>query len=193
MTDDLASVNPHVVRQSAAETGGEFVRFESTVHPARDAANATELPHERWGIDFAGAHVHPDQTERIEVVAGEIEVRVDGAAETLRVGEEATIPKNTAHRHWNATGDPARVIWERSPPYRTEEWAESVYALAQVGHADAEGTPKWLQLLVLFDEYPDASAYLAGVPASVQRLLALALAPLGRRLGYKGTYHREDV
>lgn len=193
MVEELPTMNPHVVRTSAGETDGERVVFESTLHPTADAAGDAGLSHERWGIDFADAHFHPDQTERLEVVAGEIAVVLDGERQRLTPGETVTIPKGTRHRHWNPTTDPARVRWERSPAYRTAEWAESVYALAQRGLADEAGTPSWLHLAVLIDEFPRESAYLAGVPGTLQRVLAAGLAPLGRAMGYEATYSRSDV
>ncbi|WP_435064862.1 hypothetical protein [Halobaculum sp. EA56] len=76
---DFDEANPHVVLVGADETDGEFVRFESTLHPSLDVED-TQLDHERWGIDLTAEHVHPEQEERIEVVSGEMRVEFQGDA-----------------------------------------------------------------------------------------------------------------
>ncbi|WP_435064861.1 hypothetical protein [Halobaculum sp. EA56] len=73
---------------------------------------------------------------------------------------------------------------------RTEEWAESVYALAQAGKTNEEGAPGLLQSAVIFDEYPDTSVYLTVAPVFVQQAVSSALAPIGRLLGYEATHSR---
>lgn len=193
MDEDLTSLDPHVVKKTAEETDGEFVRFESTIHPALNADEIeTTLSHKRWGIDFPSQHLHPKQKERIAIVSGTLQVSIEGDERTLTEGEEITIPPNTTHRHWNATSHPVRVVWERHPPFRTKEWAESAYVIAQAGHADEEGTPHWLQLAVLVDEYPDESAYLPVLPVGIQKLLFSLLAPIGSLVGYEATHSRND-
>lgn len=189
---DLTDVNPHLVRRSADETDGEFVRFESTMYP-RESSSAPDLPHEPWGLDNDFEHVHPDQTERWEVLSGVLRIEVDGDERTLTEGEEATLPAGVAHRHWNPTDDPIRIVWERRPAFRDEEWAESVFALAQTGATDEDGVPGPLQIAVWIDTYPGATAYPAALPVTLQRAVASALAPLGRALGAEATYTRAGV
>ncbi|MFB6106367.1 MAG: cupin domain-containing protein [Halobacteriaceae archaeon] len=190
---DLTETDPHVVRQSAEETGGEFVRLESTLYPRSDAAaSAVDLPHERWGIDSDFEHVHPEQEERLAVVSGELRVAWAGTERTLQAGEDVVLPADVPHRHWNPTDRPARLVWERRPALQTEAWAETVYALAQAGKTDEDGFPGLLQTLVLIDAYP-AQLYPTVAPVRVQRLAASALAPVGRALGLEATHTREDV
>lgn len=114
--------------------------MESTIHPALDADGPpAALPFNRWGIDFQDQHVHPKQTERIEVRSGELQVSVDGDERTLSAGEDVEIPQTTPHRHYTETAEPVRVVWQRSPALRTAEWAKSVSA--QTGAVDEQGTP----------------------------------------------------
>src|SRR5438034_6848353 len=47
--------------ETARETGGEYVRFEAVISP---------------GGTLASAHVHPNQTERFEIVSGALTMRV---------------------------------------------------------------------------------------------------------------------
>lgn len=190
---DSSTADPFVVRKSTEETGGEFVRFEATLYPhPGKSASRVDLPHERWGLDNDFEHVNPSQDERFEVLSGKLRVVFDGEERTLTDGDEVTIPANVPHRHWNPTGDPARVIWERRPANRTEEWAESVYALAQAGKTDEDGVPGLLQLAVILDEYPD-DTYPTTMPVGVQKALASILAPLGRAAGYEATHSREEL
>lgn len=190
----LQEADPHVVLKGAEETDGEFVRFESTMYPAADAANAEpDLPHERWGLDNDFEHVHPEQEERWEVRAGELRVAFEGTERTLTEGEAITLPADVPHRHWNPTAEPIRVVWERRPAYRAEEWAESVYALAQAGRTDEDGVPGLLQSMVLLDEYSAENPYFASAPVVVQKAVASLLAPVGRLAGYDATHARETV
>ena len=190
----LTDRNPHVVLQGPAETDGDLVRFESTMYPAPEAdGNATDLSHERWGLDNDFEHVHPEQEERWEVRSGELRVTFEGTEQTLTEGEEITLPADVPHRHWNPTDEPIRVVWERRPAFETAEWAESVYALAQAGKTDEEGVPNGLQVAVWIDEYPRETAYPTVAPVALQRATSRILAPIGRALGMKAAYSSETT
>jgi len=191
---NLAEVDPHRVRKSAAETDGELVRFESTLYPrSTDAPAATALPHEPWSLDYRVEHVHPEQEERWEVLAGELAVTLDGERHTLSAGEEMTLPEGVPHEHWNPGAEPARVVWERRPAHDDEAWAESLFALAQRGEVDENGVPGPLQLAVITDAYPVESVYLASVPVSLQRVGFSVLGAAGRLAGYEATHTRRET
>jgi mannose-6-phosphate isomerase-like protein (cupin superfamily) len=53
-------------------------------------------------------HFYPAQDEHFEVLAGAIQVRVDGEERSLGVGEEIDIPRGAAHQIWNPAREPAR-------------------------------------------------------------------------------------
>lgn len=188
---DLSAVEPFVVRKGPDDTGDEFVRFEFTMYPAKDAASDGELSHDRWSVDEPLEHVHPYQEEWWEVQSGELQFEFAGerADRTVSAGEEVVVPKGVDHRHWNATGDPARVVFERRPALETDEWAESLFALAQQRDCGANGVPGPLQLAVVFDAYPET--YLAALPVSVQKVAYATLAPVGRLLGLEATHRAE--
>lgn len=189
---DIADADPHVVRKSADETGGEFVRFESTMYPASaEGPSDTDLAHEPWGLDNDFEHVHTEQEERLAVVSGELRVVLPGEERTLTEGETVEIPRNTPHRHFNPTDRPTRLTWERRPALRTEEWAETVYAIAQAGETDEDGVPGPLQAAVILDEYAAENPYFASVPVGLQRVLASAVAPIGRLAGVEASRSRE--
>lgn len=191
-TVDFSAVDPHRVRQSAAETDGECVRFESTLYPrSREAPAAAELPHEPWSLDYKFEHVHPEQEERWRVRSGELAVTVDGERRTLSEGEETVLPEGVPHEHWNPGSEPARVVWERRPGFDDAAWAESLFALAQRGDVDENGVPGLLQLAVVTDAYPVESVYMSGVPVRVQRAAFAALGAVGRLAGYEPTHARD--
>lgn len=191
-TRAVAEQEPFVVTKGADETDGEFVQFEATVCPPPGEDLAVDVPHERWGLDNGEEHVHPEQEEWFEVLAGELRVQYDGTTRTLTEGDEIALPADVPHTHWNPTNEPARVRWERRPALDSEEWLETAYVLAQAGRTDEDGAPGLLQTAVTYDEYPD-DTYLTAVPVGVQKALATVLAPIGRRLGLQATYSREEL
>ena len=86
----IAAQAPLVVRDGAADTGGEFVRFELTLYPAtRSPEPPSALSHRRWSIDFPTEHVHPHQEERWEVLSGGLAVEYGG--EELVLGDHETV------------------------------------------------------------------------------------------------------
>lgn len=193
-TEDVTELDPHVVRDGREQTQGEYVRFESTMYPAStDDPFAAELSHEPWGLDNDFEHVHPEQAEWWKVLSGELTVAVEGETHRLTEDEEITLPTDVPHRHWNPADRPTRVLWERRPAFRTEEWAESVYALAQAGKTDEEGVPNVLQVAVWIDEYPRETAYPTVAPVALQRATSRILAPIGRALGMKAAYSSETT
>ncbi|PSQ04248.1 cupin domain-containing protein [Halobacteriales archaeon QS_4_69_31] len=185
--------DPFVVRTGAAESGGERVRLELTLGPAPGSDRSRDdLPHGRWLFEGSDEHVHPEQEETIEVLTGEIRVVLAGDEHTLTEGDEMTLPRDVPHRHWNPTDRPARIVQERRPALRTDEFAETLFTLAQAGRTDDDGTPGFLQLAVIADEFPD-DTYPTVAPVGVQKALFAATAPIGRLAGYEATYSREDV
>jgi hypothetical protein len=79
------------------------------------------------------AHLHPDQDEAFEVLAGVIHARIDGEERTYGRGERFEIPRGVAHQMWNPADQPARAIWRTSPPGRTHEWFAALDELQRSG------------------------------------------------------------
>jgi mannose-6-phosphate isomerase-like protein (cupin superfamily) len=65
------------------------------------------------------AHLHPEQDERFEVLAGAMRNRIAGRDGELREGEVLEIGRGTAHQMWNAADVPAVVDWRTTPAGRT--------------------------------------------------------------------------
>jgi len=189
---EYTDADPHVVRQSATDTDGEFVRFESTLYPREQAMAAGDLPHEPWSLDYRIEHVHPDQEERWKVLDGTLAITVDGERRTLSEGEETTLPEGVPHEHWNPADEPARVVWERRPGFEDDAWAESLFTLAQRGAVDENGVPPFLHLSVINDEYSTECVYLPRVPIVLQRVGFSTLGAIGRLAGYEAEHARQS-
>ena len=92
------------ILETAEETGGE--RFKTRM----ELEEQGELP----------PHLHPTAEESYEIIAGELEVQVNGEWTTVSAGEKVVIPPNTEHAFKN-TG-PAEVINIHQPAMRFEEF-----------------------------------------------------------------------
>jgi mannose-6-phosphate isomerase-like protein (cupin superfamily) len=185
---DVEEWEPLVVRTSAEETSGEFVRFELTLYP-RGPTTEREvgLPHRRWSIDFPTEHVHPHQDERWEVLSGGLHVTYGGTEKRLDEGEGVTLPAGVPHRIRNPLDEPSRVVLEFRPAHDAQTLTETLFVLAQTGETNEKGHLHPLQFAVTQAAHPD-HLYLTAVPRRVQRALVGMLAPIGRRAGYRPTY-----
>lgn len=133
----------------------------------------------------AAEHVHPNQEERFEVVAGSVRFRAGGQERDAGVGETIVVPPGQPHVWWNPGREEARVLVEVRPAMRTEDFFETFFQLAQAGKVSPKsGLPNPLQLAVLAREYEE-EIYLARPPLLVQRILFAPLAMLGKLLGYR--------
>jgi quercetin dioxygenase-like cupin family protein len=162
-----------IFHETSAETNGRSVRFETIVEPD--------------GF-VAAPHVHPYQTERFEVLEGEIRLRV--GRETLEAGpgDIAVVAPGTSHRFWNAGDTEARFLCEVAPALGFESLIETMFALAAEGRTNRKGLPpNPLRLAVIAKAHFD-TVRLPFPPAAVQRLGLALGAPLGRVLGYAPTY-----
>jgi quercetin dioxygenase-like cupin family protein len=161
-----------VFHETASSTGGRYVRFETIARP--DAF-------------VAAAHVHPYQTERFDVIAGTLGLRVGRKKLELGPGEALDVEPGTAHKWWNAGADELRFLCEVSPALEFESLIETMYGLAADGKTNRKGMPNALRLAVIANHHFD-TVRLPVVPHALQKA-ALALgAPLGRLVGYTPTY-----
>lgn len=158
-----------VFHRTSEETNGEAVLFETIVRP--------------HGF-VAAAHVHPLQTERFEIVAGRLGLRVGGQEILAGPGDVVTVAQGTPHRFWNAGESEARFLCEVRPALQFESLIETMFTLATEGKTNRKGLPNPLRLAVIAKAHFD-TVRLPFPPAVLQRA-ALALgAPVGRALGYR--------
>lgn len=127
-------------------------------------------------------HLHPEQDERFEVLAGELRVRHGDQELTLGPGDVIEIPRGTAHQMWSPAGQ-ARVRWETRPRGRTHEWFAAIDSLHAAGRVGSTGMPGPLAFATLLNEYDDVFRLAVG-PDRLVRGALVPLAALGRTRGY---------
>jgi quercetin dioxygenase-like cupin family protein len=158
-----------VFLDTAADSGGEFVRMEFFVRP---------------GGFVAAEHVHPKQEERFEIVHGAARLRIGGSERQLRASEEAVIPPGTPHVWWNAAKDELHMMVEVRPALRFESFLERWFELGKAGKTNKKGMPHPLQLFVTMSEYRDDTRG-TRPPFALQKIAFALLVPVGRALGYR--------
>lgn len=141
-------------------------------------------------VNYAGhgdappAHLHPDQDEAFDVLAGVIHARIDGAERSYGPGDRFEIPRGAVHQMWNPGDQPARAIWRTSPAGRTHEWFVALDELQRSGRVDRKGMPGPLAMGVLLTHYRDVFQ-LAARPRPLVRAALALLGALGRLRGYR--------
>jgi mannose-6-phosphate isomerase-like protein (cupin superfamily) len=116
-----------IVLVSAEESSGELFRFEYIARPGRSSVwPARPSP----GAPAPGDHVHAEQEERIEVLAGTLRCRVAGQERALGAGECLVIPPGVPHAVWNADASGSRSIGEFRPARDSQAMFEEQFTAA---------------------------------------------------------------
>src|SRR4051812_38788995 len=103
---------------TAATTDGELLAFDFGLRPG----GAVPIP-----------HVHPIQTERFEVLEGEMRFRVGLRTVTAGPGDVVEVAPGVAHSFANAGDGEARLRVEVTPALAMEDMFGDVIAMAQAG------------------------------------------------------------
>lgn len=101
-----------VVLEEATDPFGESFRFEILT-------DVVAAPPED--------HVHRDQAEHIEVLAGTLSVRIAGRVHVLRAGAAITIPPGTPHAVWNVDPERTRTRGEFRPALDMQQRLEAMF------------------------------------------------------------------
>jgi quercetin dioxygenase-like cupin family protein len=125
-------------RQTAADTDGELLAIELELAP---------------GGAVPGAHVHPEQEERFEVLSGTMGFRLGLKKVIAGPGETVVVPAGRMHRFHNAGDEPARVLVEVRPALEMERLFETVVSLALEGRCLPSGMPRPLDLALFVREF----------------------------------------
>lgn len=163
-----------VFHKTSAETNGESVLFETIVEPDGFVAKA---------------HVHPNQTERFEILEGTVRFRVGDEVRIAGPGEVLVVPPGTPHQFWNAGETEARFTCDIRPALEFESLIETMFALAEDGKTNGKGMPNPFRLAVIAEAHFD-TVQLPFPPAPLQRAALAVGAPMGRLLGYERRYDR---
>jgi quercetin dioxygenase-like cupin family protein len=163
-----------VFRKRSRDTGGEL--FEMTLYLAPKGF-------------IAAAHVHPNQEERFEVAGAPVIFKIAGKVRLYQPGEVAVVPPGTPHVWWNPGTEEAATLVQFRPALDTETFFETFFGLATDGKVGKNGLPNPLQMMVLARDYRREMQ--APLPARwVLGPIAMALAPIGRAMGYRGRYEK---
>lgn len=139
---------------------GEHARFTST----------SEGPVLELVLDLSAAHhgppphVHRSAEETFQVLEGAVELLTGRAWRPLAVGEQVTVPRRTRHTYRGVPGQSSRTLVRVSPGAPMRAFLTDLYALAEQGRVDAEGSPRLRDAARLFRTHPDAMQ-VSGVPA----------------------------
>ena len=148
------------LRKTAADTDGELLEFDV-------------IGRSRGFI--AQPHVHTEQTERLEVIEGALEVGMNGRTQVLRAGESVEVPPGTAHtqRPGDASGD-GRVRIQVRPAGSTEQFLRRLAEMAEQGAYTRGGFPRPVAAARLVSDFGD-TGHAAHPSLRVQKALAGAI------------------
>jgi mannose-6-phosphate isomerase-like protein (cupin superfamily) len=161
-----------IFHKTSADTGGAALEVEQVFSRGSMRGIAT------W------PHVHSRQSERHEVLSGNLGMRVGRRKLRLGPGEDVEVPPGTAHRLFAVDDGEVHVLLDIRPALQTESAFEVLGRLASEGKVNRWGAPSPLQFAVLADKYGDENR-LAWPPIALQAAVVRMLAALGRRRGYR--------
>jgi quercetin dioxygenase-like cupin family protein len=158
--------------QTSADTDGELLEIELEL--AADGA-------------VPGAHIHPEQEERFEVIEGTMSFRMGLKKIVAGPGEVVTVPAGKVHAFRNAGDDTAKVRVQVRPALQMEQLFETTVALAEDGRTTGKGMPKPLDLALFVREYR-REVKAPFPPAPVVRAMLAPLAWMATRKGHGERY-----
>ena len=155
---------------TSEEMNGEYATFELRVRP--------------HGFVVA-PHIHPHAVESFEIRSGTFTFVVNGEERQVRAGDSATVPAGAVHAWWNSGDEEGVATVEFRPGWKTEEFFESFFGLAQDGKANPKtGLPNLLWLASIFRAYRDFG-YIAKPPLFLQHAVFTPVGAVARLLGYR--------
>ncbi len=159
-------------RECAADTNGEYLAFDMTL-----------------SVDghVPGAHVHPAQEERFEIVSGTMKFRMNGKKIVAGPGETVVVPAGARHKFANGGDEEVQVRVTVTPAMKMEDLLENTIALATEGNTNRKGMPKPIHLALFVREYEN-EVRAPFPPAPVVRALMAPLAAIGRARGHNERY-----
>jgi len=131
-------------------------------------------------------HVHTTQTERFDVLAGEVRLMLSRRRHVLRPGDRMEVPAGRPHRQLASGPGESHVRVTVSPAGRTEEFLRRLTALSREGQFTRPGFPKPVAAAHLILDFAD-TGHASIPPLAAQRVLArgiLAMAGLGREYAF---------
>jgi quercetin dioxygenase-like cupin family protein/uncharacterized protein YndB with AHSA1/START domain len=162
---DIAELGIRVkVLRSPAEPRGELFEVEVQGRPR--------------GF-LAQRHIHPTQTERLEMVSGSIKVGMNGREHLLNEGDSIEIPPGTPHTQVPVGDGPGAVRIQVRPAGRTQQFLEELATLSRERKITRFGFPRPVAAATLILEYAD-TGHAAMPPLGAQRAIARTIQRVGR-------------
>ena len=158
--------------RTSDDTDGELLEIELELTP--DGA-------------VPGAHVHPEQEERFEVVEGTMAFRMGMKKVVAGPGDVVTVPAGKVHAFKNAGEQTAKVRVQVRPALAMETLFETTVALAEDGRTTAKGMPRPLDLALFVREF-QREVRAPFPPAPVVRAMLAPLAWIAARKGHGERY-----
>ena len=158
----------YVFRAASRGAGGPHLELDGFLAP---------------GGGVPGEHVHPEQEERFELIAGASAFKLDGQELVAAPGDVVVVRPGVRHIWWNCGASEVHARITFRPALRTEEFLRTLFALVAAGRVDRKGRPGLLRGAVLMHEF-QREVRLASPPWRIQRALLPPAAWLGRTLGY---------
>ena len=151
------------VRRTAEETNGELFEMDVIGRPR---------------AFFAQRHIHPHQTERLEMISGAMKVTSAGREHMVCEGESIEIPPGTPHTQVPVGDGPGQVRIQVRPAGQSQAFLEHLAHLCREGKVNRLGFPRPRAAARLILDYADAG-HAVTPPLSVQRAIARAVLALG--------------
>jgi mannose-6-phosphate isomerase-like protein (cupin superfamily) len=147
------------------------------------------------------AHFHPSFDERFDILAGSAHYIAGNVERSANANDVILLPRGIPHIHpWNVGNEVLHVRKttcldkpDKELLLKSEEFFETLYALAQEGKVGADGLPKNLLQKVVVGQALAPASYSATPPFWIQRPLFGLLAAIGRAFGYSGYYPAQYV
>jgi quercetin dioxygenase-like cupin family protein len=132
-------------------------------------------------------HVHPNQTERHEVLSGQLGLKVDGTVHTLTAGDAMEVGAGVPHGLVSSGDRDVCMRIELRPALRWDSLIELAARLGQQGQRNVGGFVNPLLAALVSMEYR-AEVHAARPPLAVQDAILRPLAAIARRRGYHRRY-----
>lgn len=162
--------------------GGKTITFVESATSTQQGQTTIEVE----AVPFLGEdHIHPSAEERIEVLVGEVTVKVGNNVLHLTPGQEVVIPRDVVHGWSNESDRAVRIRIRFRPGLAIETYLRTTYGLQLDGRVDSSGRLSLLQLAVLSVDYREMVVFELDPK---RRAFFRVLAPIGRLAGYRSSY-----
>ncbi len=171
---------------------GEHITFLTTARESNGALLRMEIEMDPGGF-VAGEHIHPQQEERFEILAGRVRMRIDGIERDAIEGDVIVVPRGSPHVWWNPTSRPARVLADLRPALRTQELREILAVWMSEGMTRAGMPVNPLRLAALAREYRNEvqtvhpKSGLGRLATPMRSIAVIVLAAIARLVGIEAT------